>query len=181
MKKVVEALTNKIIRGISSNELKIIAIIAMISDHLGYYMGFIFTEKVSYLLRNIGRISMPIFAFMIVEGFFYTKNYKKYINRIGIAAIMCQIFITTCYCINKYFYSEYVTNVYKFRKYFIYLLYITYNFKNNTHRNNNKKVGYKQKYYTENNTGLFDINNINIYTARLRNKSSHLNNTLVFL
>lgn len=111
--KLLEKVAQMIKRGISSNGLKVVAIVAMIIDHIGYYMGFLLEERIVYIFRSIGRIAMPIFAFMIVEGFFYTKDYKKYIKRIGLGAIICQIFITICYFINKYLYPEYVTNVYK--------------------------------------------------------------------
>lgn len=110
---VVEKVVSKIKRGISSNELKVIAITVMIIDHIGYYMSFLFNDSVAYVLRSVGRIAMPIFAFMVVEGFFYTKDFKKYLKRMGIAAVICQVSITICYIINKYLYPEYVTSIYK--------------------------------------------------------------------
>ena len=42
-------------------------------------------------LTCIGRISFPIFAFMIVEGYFHTKNLKKYVYRLLIFAILSEI------------------------------------------------------------------------------------------
>ena len=53
--------------------LKIIALITMFIDHLGYAIY----GKFSYL-NYIGRIAFPIFAFQISEGFVHTKNIKKY-------------------------------------------------------------------------------------------------------
>lgn len=42
-------------------------------------------------LTCIGRISFPIFAFMIVEGYFHTKNLKKYVQRLLVFAILSEI------------------------------------------------------------------------------------------
>lgn len=56
------------------NVLKIIALISMIIDHVG--VAF-FPEYV--IFRIVGRVSFPIFAFFIAEGWFYTKNRKKYV------------------------------------------------------------------------------------------------------
>lgn len=56
----------------SSFVLKIIAVITMFIDHLGYTIF----GKFSYL-NYIGRISFPIFAFQISEGYIHTKNLKN--------------------------------------------------------------------------------------------------------
>ncbi len=58
---------------LSGNALKIIAAISMFIDHL----GVIFFPDVE-ILRIIGRIAFPIFAFMIAEGCRYTKNKLRY-------------------------------------------------------------------------------------------------------
>ncbi len=66
-------------------DLKLLAIITMLIDHVGavFYPNLI-------ILRIIGRISFPIFAFLIAEGFFYTKNAKKYILRLFVFAIITE-------------------------------------------------------------------------------------------
>lgn len=56
----------------SSFVLKIIAVITMFIDHLGYTLF----GKFSYL-NYIGRISFPIFAFQISEGYIHTKSLKN--------------------------------------------------------------------------------------------------------
>lgn len=60
---------------LSGNMLKIIAILTMTIDHIGAYL------LPRYLiLRIIGRIALPIFAFMIAEGCRYTRNRARYLG-----------------------------------------------------------------------------------------------------
>ena len=58
---------------LSGNALKIIAAISMFIDHF----GAIFFPRVA-LLRAIGRLAFPIFAYMIAEGCRYTKHRLRY-------------------------------------------------------------------------------------------------------
>ena len=60
---------------ISSLTLHIMAMLFMVCDHL---WGTIVPGN--DWLTCIGRIAFPIFAFMIVEGYFHTKNLKKYVK-----------------------------------------------------------------------------------------------------
>jgi len=78
---------------LTSNGLKIIAIITMIIDHIGYYFENDMNHIIYIILRIVGRISMPLFAYLLVQGFFYTKDLKKYILRIFIFAIITQLAI----------------------------------------------------------------------------------------
>lgn len=70
----------------SSFVLKMIAIISMFIDHVGYAIF----GKFSYF-NYIGRIAFPIFAFQISEGYVHTKNLKKYFFRLFLFAIISQI------------------------------------------------------------------------------------------
>ena len=66
--------------------LKIIAIITMLIDHIGY--GF-FPQLLIY--RAIGRIAYPIFAYHIVVGYRKTSNLKNYALRLGVFALISQV------------------------------------------------------------------------------------------
>ena len=66
--------------------LKLIAMIAMIFDHVG---DNFFPEQV--WMRIIGRMAMPIFAFCIAEGFCHTRDKRKYLSRMVIFGIVSEI------------------------------------------------------------------------------------------
>lgn len=70
----------------SSFALKMIAIFTMFLDHLGLSLY----RQVS-LFNYIGRLSFPIFAFQISQGYIHTKNFKKYLLRLTLFAIISQI------------------------------------------------------------------------------------------
>lgn len=72
--------------GLSGNQLKIIALIAMTIDHIGVQCFPSIT-----LLRIIGRLSFPIFAYMIAEGCQHTHHRKKYLLSMSGLALICQL------------------------------------------------------------------------------------------
>lgn len=98
-------------KGLSANILKIIAIVIMVVDHIAGYLYQEFNQDTYYMLRSIGRIAMPIFAYLIVQGFFYTKNLKKYIFRVFILATVTQIGLFILGFINHEYYPNYWTGV----------------------------------------------------------------------
>lgn len=71
---------------LNATELKIIALVSMTIDHMGYLMF----PKIT-LFRIIGRIAYPIFAYMIAEGCSHTKNKKKYIGLVAGIGLLCSI------------------------------------------------------------------------------------------
>lgn len=71
---------------LSGNTLKIIAALSMLIDHI----GVILLPDVA-ILRIIGRIAFPIYAFMIAEGCAYTKNKLWYFLTVFILGVSCQI------------------------------------------------------------------------------------------
>ena len=70
---------------INSFQLKILACASMLVDHI----GLIFFPQI-IIFRIIGRLSFPIFAFLISEGYIRTKNVKKYMWRIFIFFIISE-------------------------------------------------------------------------------------------
>ena len=71
--------------GLSGNVLKIIAMISMLIDHVGYYL---FPSLLA--LRAIGRLAFPIFAYMIAEGCTHTRNRWRYFLTVAGIGIVCQ-------------------------------------------------------------------------------------------
>ncbi len=63
---------------LNRNTIKIIAMVTMFIDHLGVTFETTFPKWLYFVCRIIGRISLPLFAYFIAEGFFYTHNKLKY-------------------------------------------------------------------------------------------------------
>ncbi len=84
----------------SSLALKLVAIITMAIDHVGYYLFYLdipFSNELHILFRIVGRVSMPIFCFMIAEGFRKTRDPYRYAVRLAIAALISEIPYNLCF------------------------------------------------------------------------------------
>lgn len=83
---------------ISGNILKYIALISMTIDHI----GCVLFPDITFL-RYLGRLAFPIYCFLLVEGFYYTSNRKRYRYRLAFFALLSElpfnlaIFHTTIY------------------------------------------------------------------------------------
>ena len=87
----------KSIKGINGAQLKYIAFASMFIDHFNkaiitpFLTGTGPMVIITTIFDILGRIAFPIFAFMIVEGFFKTKSHWKYLRNLLIFAVISEI------------------------------------------------------------------------------------------
>ena len=85
---------------LNASHLKLIAMVCMLIDHT---WGVLVTD---YQWMNcVGRLAFPIFAFQIAEGYAHTKNFKKYLLRMFLFALVSEIpynFMTGGWWINPF-------------------------------------------------------------------------------
>ena len=67
--------------------LKIIALIAMLTDHL----AVVFPDTFPFWFRGVGRLAWPIFAYLLAEGFRHTKAPEKFLMRLLAFALISEI------------------------------------------------------------------------------------------
>ncbi len=97
-------ITKHTYRILSGSSLKVLAMLTMLADHLAafylcYYPQFmqpLFTighKQVSlfFIMRFIGRMAFPIFAFLLVEGFLHTRNRHHYGLSLFVFALLSEI------------------------------------------------------------------------------------------
>lgn len=107
--------------GFPANFLKIFAALTMLIDHAALtlvyaklaafpdYLNLVFstdatTEQIAAIpadyrnlysmyavMRLVGRIAFPLFAFLLFEGFMHTSNFKRYLLRVGLCALAAEI------------------------------------------------------------------------------------------
>lgn len=83
---------SRIKQNLDTNFLKLVAIITMLVDHIGKAF---FPNQIIFTI--IGRIAFPLFAYCIVVGCLYTSNFTKYLERLGIFAVVSQPFFVAAF------------------------------------------------------------------------------------
>ena len=100
------------IAGFTGNQLKMIALIFMLCEYIGYVLienGVLYGQNPAYwsmalatpegqrwymlarVLRTLGRLAFPIYAFLTVEGVVHTGSIKKYVGRLIILAVISEV------------------------------------------------------------------------------------------
>ena len=87
-------------RFLSGSTIKLIAVLTMLIDHTaGYFVpgGYVLFSIGSHsfmlysIMRMIGRIAFPLFAFLLVEGFLHTRSRIRYGASLLICAFISEI------------------------------------------------------------------------------------------
>ena len=77
---------------LSAFQLKVIAALTMALDHI----GAVFFPEILWI-RAIGRISFPIFAFLLSESCIYTSDFSRYLKRLAVLALVSEIPYNLCF------------------------------------------------------------------------------------
>lgn len=95
---------------LSREALKVIGIITMFINHFGKTFEIYQYSSIAFFLTEIlGKLTFPIMAFLLVEGFTHTKNIKKYLFRMFIGWI---ISIYPFYLFTKHDYTFEFINIF---------------------------------------------------------------------
>ena len=95
-------------RGITGGWLKWFAVITMFIDHFAavFFPTWYWPARLAagiqpmitdgaralyLILRGVGRFSFPIYCFLLVEGYFHTRNVKKYLGRLLFFGLISEI------------------------------------------------------------------------------------------
>lgn len=90
-------------KGITASDLKYIAILAMLIDHVAWLFipdsGF-----PGQTMHFAGRITAPVMCFFISEGYHHTHNLKRYFGRMCVFAVISHF--AYAYCFNGGFFQS---------------------------------------------------------------------------
>ena len=99
--------------GLCGNQLKLCAIAAMAADHLAWTIwpemdssGMVASADPYFS----GRLAAPVMWFMISEGYQYTRNFKKYLERLFVFAVISHFAYNFCFGISVIPFQDSVLN-----------------------------------------------------------------------
>ena len=85
-------------RTYSASDLKLIAMGTMVLDHLAFHLmerGGMDLPMAWYIvgtaMRLAGRVAFPLYGFFLVQGFFHTGDWGKYMKRMVLLALVSEI------------------------------------------------------------------------------------------
>ena len=76
---------NQKVKGMTSYQIKLIAALLMVVDHVGVVF---FPDQLAF--RYVGRLSFPLFAWLVGQGEKYTKNFNSSLIRLAVGAGISQ-------------------------------------------------------------------------------------------
>lgn len=78
-------------QGLTGTAIKLIACICMLADHSVRSLS---AGRAGILVGSdiIGRIAFPLFCMMLAEGFFHTRDIRRYCLRVGVLALVSEPF-----------------------------------------------------------------------------------------
>ena len=87
-------------RGLSGTALQGLAVLSMTLDHIGAvtmrksqmpWAVMLHEMPVIFVLRAIGRMAFPIFAFLLAQGMLHTRSRKRFILRLAVFALLSEL------------------------------------------------------------------------------------------
>ena len=74
----------------SGEALKLFAVVCMLIDHVAWTWVPV-DSPAGIVMHLIGRVTMPVMAFMIAEGYIHTHDFKRYAGRLLIFAFVSDV------------------------------------------------------------------------------------------